>query len=67
MNNNALEFSIFYLNGLHLVKKGKLKLCKSILRTIDFIINGPKNNASLKKCNVLYRFQFKSGRVPSLP
>ena len=38
MNNGALDFSLFYLDGLHLVEKGKLKLGKSIFQVNPFVI-----------------------------
>ena len=35
LNNGALDFSLFFSDGLHLVEKGNLKLGKSILKVID--------------------------------
>ena len=35
LNNGALDFSLFYSDGLHLVEKGNLKLGKSILKAIN--------------------------------
>ena len=40
LNNSALDFSLFYSDGLHLVKKGNLKLGKSILKATDSNNNG---------------------------
>ena len=42
LNNGTLDFSLFYLDGLHLVEKGNLELGKSILKVIDSIIIGSK-------------------------
>ena len=36
MDNGTLDFSLFYSDGLHLVKKGNLG--KSVLKAIDSII-----------------------------
>ena len=35
-----MDFSLFYSDVLHLVEKGNLKLCKSVLKAIDSISNG---------------------------
>ena len=35
----ALDFSLFYSDGLHLVEKGNLRFRKSILKAIDSNIN----------------------------
>ena len=46
LNNGALDFSLFYSDGLHLVGKGNLKLGKSILKAIDSNSNAnPYKNA----------------------
>ena len=42
LDNNALDFSLFYSDGLHLVQKGNLKLGKSILKAIDSTITGSR-------------------------
>ena len=52
LNNGALDFSLFYSDGLHLAEKGNLKLGKSILKAID----SNRNANPLRKCSVL---QFK--------
>ena len=36
--HNTLDFSLFYLDGLHLVEEGNLKVGKSILKAIDSTI-----------------------------
>ena len=50
-----MNFSLFYSDGLHLVEKGNLKLCKSILKAIDSNSNAnPYKNAvcfNLNKCD----------------
>ena len=55
MNNGALDFSLFYSDGLHFVEKGNLKLSKSILKDIDFNSNAnPYSNAvgfNLNECD----------------
>ena len=35
LNNGALNFSLFFSDGLHLVEKGNLKLGKSIVKATD--------------------------------
>ena len=46
LNNGALDFSLFYANGLHLVKNGNFKLRKSILKAINSNSNeNPCKNA----------------------
>ena len=35
LNNDTLDFSLFYSDALHLVEKGNLKLGKSTLKAID--------------------------------
>ena len=55
MKNGALDFSLFYSDGLHFVEKGNLKLSKSILKAIDSNGNAnPYSNAvgfSLNECD----------------
>ena len=55
LNNGALDFSLFYSDGLHLVEKGNLKLGKSILKAIDSNSNAnPYKNAvcfNLNECD----------------
>ena len=55
LNNGALDFSLFYLDGLHLVEKDNLKLGKSILKAIDSNSNAnPNKNAvwfNLNECD----------------
>ena len=56
MSNGALDFSLFYLDGLHLVEKGNLKFGKSILKVIDC-----NSNANLYKnalCFNLIKYDF---------
>ena len=36
------DFSQFYLDGLHLVRKGNLELEKSILKAIDSTVTGSR-------------------------
>ena len=46
LNNGALNCSLFFCDGLHLVEKGNLKLVKSILKAIDSNSNAnPYKNA----------------------
>ena len=46
LNNGALNFSLFYSDGLHLVEKSNFKLGKSILNAIDSNSNAnPYKNA----------------------
>ena len=52
---------LYFSDGLRLVKKGNLKLEKSILKAID--------SAQLQiatKSSLLHRFQFESGRFPHI-
>ena len=42
LDNDALDFSLFYSDGLDLVQKGNLKLGKSILKAIDSTITGSR-------------------------
>ena len=42
LNNGTLDFLLFYLDGLHLVKDGYLEFGKSILKVIDSTITGSK-------------------------
>ena len=42
LDNDALDFSLFYSDGLDLVQKGNLKLGKSILKPIDSAITGSR-------------------------
>ena len=55
LNNGALDFSLFYSDGLHLVEEGNLKLGKSILKAIDSNSNANSyKNAvcfNLNKCD----------------
>ena len=55
LNNGALDFSLFYSEGLYLVEKGNLKLGKSILKAIDSnsYVNPYKNAVyfNLNECN----------------
>ena len=55
LNNGALNFSIFFSDGLHSVEKGNLKLGKSILKAIDSNSNAnPYKNAvcfNLNECD----------------
>ena len=55
LNNGALDFSLFYSDGLHLIEKGNLKLGKSILKEIDSNSNpNPYKNAvcfNLNECD----------------
>ena len=55
LNNGALNFSLFFSDGLHLVEKGNLKLGKSILKAIDSNSNAnPYKNAvcfNLNECD----------------
>ena len=56
LNNGALNFSLFFSDGLHLVEKGNLKLGKSILKAIDSNSNAiPYKNAvcfNLNECDL---------------
>ena len=53
--NGALNFSLFFSDGLHLVEKSNLKLGKSILKAIDSNSNAnPYKNAvcfNLNECD----------------
>ena len=60
LNNGALDFSLFYSDGLHLVEKGNLKLGKSILKVID-----SKSNANPYKNAVC--FNLSNCDFPQLP
>ena len=55
LNNGALDFSLLYSDGLHLVEKGNLKFGKSILKVIDSNSNAnPYKNAecfNLSQCD----------------
>ena len=53
LNNGALNFSLFFSDGLHLVEKGNLKLGKSILKAIDCNSNANpyKNPYNLNECD----------------
>ena len=55
LNNGALNFSLFFSDGLNLVQKGNLKLGKSILKAIDSNSNeNPYENAvcfNLNECD----------------
>ena len=52
MNDGALNFSLFFSDGLHLVGKGNLKLGKSILKAIDSNSNAnPYKNAVCSNLN----------------
>ena len=55
LNNGALDFSLFYSDGLYLVAKGNLKLGKSILKAINSnsSANPYKNSVcfNLNKCD----------------
>ena len=47
MNTGALDFLLFYSDGLHLAEKDNLKLSKSILKAIDSNGNAnPYENAA---------------------
>ena len=60
LNNGALDFLLFYSDGLHLVEKGNLKLGKSILKAID-----SNSNANLYKNAVC--FNLNECNFPPLP
>ena len=46
LNNCALDFLLFYSEGLHLVEKGNLKVGKSVLKANKFNSNAnPYKNA----------------------
>ena len=55
LNNCALDFLLFYSDGLHLVEKGNLKVGKSVLKANKFNSNAnPYKNAvwsNLNKCD----------------
>ena len=55
LNNGALNFLLFFSDGLHLVEEGNLKLGKSILKAIDSNSNAnPYKNAvcfNLNECD----------------
>ena len=55
LNNCALDFLLFYWEGLHLVEKGNLKVGKSVLKANKFNSNAnPYKNAvwfNLNKCD----------------
>ena len=60
LNNGALDFSLFYSDGLQIVEKGNLKLDKSILKAID-----SNSNANLYKNAVC--FNLNECDFPPLP
>ena len=63
LDNNGhywiMDFWLFYLDTLHLVKKGNLKLWKSILKVVDSL-HWLKNN------KLLHRLQFETWRFPHI-
>ena len=55
-----MDFSLFYSDGLHLVEKGNLKLCKSILKAID-------SNSNANLCKNAVCFNLNECDFPPLP
>ena len=62
-----MDFSLFYSDGLHLVKKGNLKLGKSILKAIDSIIIGSNIPSSYKNAVCSTDFNLNLEDFPTLP
>ena len=60
LKNGALDFSLFYSDGLHLLEEGNPKLGKSILKAID-----SNSNAHLYKNSVC--FKLNESDFPLLP
>ena len=60
-------FSLFYLDGLHLIEKGNLKLGKSIMKEIDSTITGSKIPSRYKNTLCSTDFNLNLEDFPILP
>ena len=65
MDNGTLDFSLFYSDGLHLVKKGNLG--KSVLKAIDSIIIVSKIPSRYKNAVCSTDFNLNLEDFPTLP
>ena len=66
LDNDTLDFSLLYSDGLHLIKKGNLKLGKSILKAIDSTITGSKIPSRYKNTVCSTDFNLNLENFPTL-
>ena len=64
LNNTALDFSLFYSDGLHLVEKDNIELGKSILKAIDCAITGTRMSYCYKYVVHSTSFNFNLENFP---
>ena len=67
LDNGALDFSLFYSDDLHLVRKGNLEYGKSILKAIDSTITRSRIQSRYKSAVCSTDFNLNLEDFPTLP